>query len=387
VAAGPAVAYSQTTASDQLRVLRKQVNQIQQQLISQENQHQNNSRVSKAGPGGGLGLTNETLQRGDSGQAVKNLQAAINAVPEITVSASGPGSVGSETTYFGPKTEQAVIELQSRYKDSILTPLGLRSPTGVVGSRTKRKLTAVISNFGTSQNPTEPDQISSKINTDGRYNGNEQSRSGNQRPDSSSSLSELRRNFTIDKWSFTQEEKRQIYNMMPPEVQKKHLSNFLEDTNINSDGADSTESVNPLQERYRELQSDNETSLKEKLKGYLALQQLKAPLGLLRKNLNSVFTPEKAHAQGVFIFGGRIASVEPCPTPPNALQVTVAGPRPGRFAFIPVASQIRPAYNVAPRPGMNTLGSYVPAPGCYGPPPASVPLTQGTIVLMGVSEI
>ncbi|PSO45674.1 MAG: hypothetical protein BRC25_01405 [Parcubacteria group bacterium SW_6_46_9] len=358
VAAGPAVAYSQTTASDQLQNLRKQVNQIQQQLVSQENQHKNNSRVSKARPGGELGLSNQTLQRGDSGPAVKNLQAAINAIPEITVSDSGPGSVGSETTYFGPKTEQAVSEFQSRYKDGILTPLGLRSSTGVVGSRTKRKLSAVISNSGTSQNPTGPDQISSRTNTDDRYSGSKQSRSGNQRPDSSSSLSELRSKFTIDKWSFTQEEKRRIYNMMPPKIQKEHLSNFLEDTNTRSGSTDNTESVNPLQERYRELQSDNETSLKEKLKGYLALQQLKAPLGLLRRTLDSVFTPEKAHAQGVFIFGGRIASVEPCPTPPNALQVTVVGPRPGRFAFIPAASQIRPAYNVAPRPGMNTLGTH-----------------------------
>jgi hypothetical protein len=172
--------------------------------------------------------------------------------------------------------------------------------------------------------------------------------------------------------------------MMPPEVQEKHFSDFLDDPQSGGE-IDTGQPTNPLRDRYQEIQENNETSLKEWLKGYLALQKLRKPLGLLKNQLARVFRPETASAQGIFIFGGRVASVEPCPTPPNALQVTVVGPRPGRFAFIPGATQIRPAYFPAPNPGGNTLGNYAPVPGCYGPPPALAPLTQGTIILMGFS--
>lgn len=381
-------AYSQGT-QNQLLDLRKQLNQIQQKLIKQEMEGSDDSIDSVNGNTSQYEslFSQDNLQRGDRSQAVKDLQIALNSVPNLVVSESGPGSVGEETSYFGVKTHQAVIAFQDRYKDSVLKPLGLRKPTGVVGSQTKSKLRDLIGgkNLAVKEGRKNVPQYDTSTNDDDDNSRSSQSNQNNS--SESTSLSDLRNRFTLDKWSFTQEEKQTIYDMMPPKIQDKYYSDFVNNSqpsSVNED--DNTEpSTNPLQQRYQEIQESDETSLKEWLKGYLVSQRLREPLSLLQRQIGRIFGPKTAYAQGVFIFGGRIASVEPCPTPPNALQVTVAGPRPGLFAFIPGASQIRPVVAGVPKPGASTLGNYAPAPGCFGPPPATVPLTQGTIILMGVS--
>lgn len=374
---------SAQTIPGQINDVRQQINELQQTIIQQENTTSQN----KIGSSTNISLLVEnSLSIGDEGPAVLQLQKALNDVPGILVSTTGPGSPGQETSYFGSKTKIAVEKLQAKYAQDILVPAGLNSPTGFFGAQTRQKLVQLLSKRQIKeQSPLETTSSSSVRNTEASPNSDSQQPASDPK---NKEMSELRDQFSITKWSFTKEEKQRIYDMMPPEIQEKHFSDFLENTTESNNNEDSTETpTNPLQDRYQQLQNSNNTSLKKWVKGQLALRNLFKPLGLLRKNLTDVFGAEIAHAQGFFVFGGRIASVEPCPTPPNALQVTVVGPRPGRFALIPGASQLRPVVAGVPRPGMNTLGSYIPVPGCYGPPPALAPLTQGTIIQMGVSQI
>ena len=77
------------------------------------------------------------LSIGDAHPQVRELQAFLNKNPQTRVSATGSGSVGSETDFFGARTQNAVILFQELYKESILTPLNLETPTGFWGAATR----------------------------------------------------------------------------------------------------------------------------------------------------------------------------------------------------------------------------------------------------------
>ena len=78
-----------------------------------------------------------TLRYGSQGSDVRELQQILNRDPTTRVAASGPGSPGNETTYFGSLTLGAVKRFQQKYWQDILAPIGLVSPTGIVGSQTR----------------------------------------------------------------------------------------------------------------------------------------------------------------------------------------------------------------------------------------------------------
>lgn len=79
----------------------------------------------------------KTLQVGSTGDAVKQVQAVL--IYEGLLKIKAP------TGYFGGLTRSAVKAYQEKYKADILTPIGLKSATGVVAGRTNahmRKLYA-----------------------------------------------------------------------------------------------------------------------------------------------------------------------------------------------------------------------------------------------------
>lgn len=95
------------------------------------------------------------LKMGNSSSNVMKLQQFLNMDPDTMIAASGVGSKGSETMYFGAKTKAAVNKFQAKYAADILTPTGLTTPTGLfgAGSRSKANALCAASNGST---PTIP---------------------------------------------------------------------------------------------------------------------------------------------------------------------------------------------------------------------------------------
>ena len=73
-----------------------------------------------------------------TGEDVRRLQEMLNA-RGFTVASSGPGAPGSETAYFGPLTQAALVKLQTAHDDDILAASGAAS-LGTLGHHTRTYL-------------------------------------------------------------------------------------------------------------------------------------------------------------------------------------------------------------------------------------------------------
>ena len=86
---------------------------------------------------------NRSLKVGDTGTDVKALQIFLNT-HGFTISATGPGSLGNETTYYGTLTAKAISMLQERYASEILAPNNLSGGTGFFGPATVKKVNGML---------------------------------------------------------------------------------------------------------------------------------------------------------------------------------------------------------------------------------------------------
>ena len=83
------------------------------------------------------------LNLGSTGPDVQALQQYLNN-HGFTISPTGPGSPGQETTKFGSLTKQALIKFQEYYADSILKPLDLSHGTGNFFTATRNFINAQL---------------------------------------------------------------------------------------------------------------------------------------------------------------------------------------------------------------------------------------------------
>jgi len=87
--------------------------------------------------GGAVGsyVFNVNLTMGSTGADVMNLQKVLNSDVSTQVAASGVGSAGNESSYFGGLTKAAVIKFQNKY--------GITPAVGYVGPITRAKLNSM----------------------------------------------------------------------------------------------------------------------------------------------------------------------------------------------------------------------------------------------------
>jgi spore germination protein YaaH len=83
------------------------------------------------------------LDLGMTGEDVRTLQRILNADPDTRVSASGVGSKGKESTYFGAATGAAVKKFQVKYGLAKAGDAGY----GFVGPKTRAKLNQLLSSL------------------------------------------------------------------------------------------------------------------------------------------------------------------------------------------------------------------------------------------------
>jgi hypothetical protein len=123
--------------------LQKMINDLLAQVAALQ------SQVGQGGSSVASGVCPYTWTRdlnvGATGGDVMKLQQFLNADVDTRVSASGVGSVGMETEFYGPATAAAVSKMQVKYRADILSPANLVNPTGYFGPSSRAKANAVCS--------------------------------------------------------------------------------------------------------------------------------------------------------------------------------------------------------------------------------------------------
>ncbi|MEX0930451.1 MAG: peptidoglycan-binding domain-containing protein [Candidatus Paceibacterota bacterium] len=142
--------------------------QLQTQIILLQQQIAELQGAEGSAGGREVVLITTDLAPGDRLPQVRTLQQALNSVPSIQVAATGAGSPGNESEYFGSLTTRAVIAFQERYASEILAPWNLSRGTGYVGRTTRRKLnelTGALTNSTISQTTAGSESAPSSVST------------------------------------------------------------------------------------------------------------------------------------------------------------------------------------------------------------------------------
>jgi hypothetical protein len=104
------------------------------------------------------------LTIGDVGPDVLLLQKFLNTDFVTVVAQSGVGSVGNETNYFGNLTKDAVTRFQNKYRDEVLTPIGLFNGTGYFGKMTRAKANQLFSSSFELESGASATEVAQELN-------------------------------------------------------------------------------------------------------------------------------------------------------------------------------------------------------------------------------
>ncbi len=289
-----------------------------------------------------------SLRSGDSKAEVILLQQILNSSSDTIVSASGPGSPGMESSYFGPKTLDAVKRFQAKYSADVLVPAGLTVPTGFVGPLTLKKLRqlSVVApqaqpSSGNASIPTSTAETASAAAPDSAF--------------------------------FDPKYGMELYaSYIKAEQEKLGLS--LEA--IEASQAQIRASATTSQEAKNRFFKEQQEIYKKKQAVEAAKPLAIRALGVVLEGLTGLFGPETAHAGIGLPFGGYVLWVTPCTCAPVA-QIFVFLPRPtptSNFTLNYIyGSEAFRWYNL-PEPTIATVGLYAPAvQSCFMLVPAIPP--------------
>lgn len=109
-------------------ITKKKLNELSGSTAISSTPATNTSTIST----GATFIFSRNLTIGSRGEDVRKLQQILNADPMTRIAQTGAGSLGNETTYFGPATKNAVIKYQQKQ--------GIIPSSGYVGQLTRNKL-------------------------------------------------------------------------------------------------------------------------------------------------------------------------------------------------------------------------------------------------------
>lgn len=134
----PGAAFAETSEAEQIEALTLQIAELLKTVETLQAQVLSPATAVIETPASAVFARNLTI--GSRGEDVRELQKLLNNDPRTRIAEDGPGSLGQETTYFGPLTADAVTRFQELYAGDILSPVGLSEGTGYVGPSTLKKV-------------------------------------------------------------------------------------------------------------------------------------------------------------------------------------------------------------------------------------------------------
>ncbi len=145
---GISFAFAAPVKADTVSTLQAQVAALLAQIQSLQG-----STTTTTSTSAGCYTFTQNLSKGKSGGQVLWLQKFLNN-HGFTVAATGAGSPGNESSYFGAATKAAVIAFQNAYASAILTPVGLTAGNGNWYAGTRAQANALCAGSTTTTTTT-----------------------------------------------------------------------------------------------------------------------------------------------------------------------------------------------------------------------------------------